>query len=120
RVSKGQLVYQFLSQEFVYFQRLQSARLDLRLPPRNFAMALPRPQSYPGAVYTGIVAGVTVNGTPVRPAAATWPDASGRFTLTLPQSLAGKRVSIWEAKLNLFSVPDATPGSAIDLAHWPS
>ena len=43
RVSKGDLVYEFLSQEFVYFKRLASARLDIRLPPRGFAMALPRP-----------------------------------------------------------------------------
>lgn len=120
RVSKGDLVYQFLSQEFVYFQRLQSARLDIRLPPPNYAMALPRPRSYAGAVYTGVLAGVTANGVSVRPTAATWPDAAGRFTLTLPKELAGKTVSIWEGKVNLFSVPEAKPGGAVDLTHWPS
>ena len=120
RVSKGELVYQFLPQEFVWFQRLQSARLDIRLPPANYAMALPRPTSYPGAVYTGVVAGVSVDGSVVHPVAATWPDATGRFTITLPARFAGKPASIWEAKLNLFSRTEARAGSAVDVTSWPS
>jgi hypothetical protein len=120
RVSKGDVVYQFLSQEFVYFQRLQSARMDIRLPPRSYAMALPRPQSYPGALYDGIVAGVTAGGNLVRPVSATWPDGSGRFQITLPRRLAGKTVAIWEGKLNLFSRAEAKPGGTIDLADWPA
>jgi hypothetical protein len=121
RVSKGDLVYQFLPQEFVNFQRLQSARLDIRLPPRGYPMALPRPMSYPGAVYTGIAVGVTQGPSDevVRPVAATWPDAAGRFQLTLPQSLAGKTVALWEAKLNLFSRAIARPGGPVDLISWP-
>lgn len=121
RVSKGNLVYQFLSQEFVYFKRLESARLDIRLPPRNFAMALPRPTSYLGAVYTGVAVGVTAaGGDVVKPVAVTWPDKTGHFQITLPQRLAGKTVSIWEGKLNLFSRSEAKPGGAIDLLSWPS
>jgi hypothetical protein len=120
RISKGVLVYQFLSQEVVYFKRLQSARMDVRLPPIGFAMALPRPQSYAGAVYTGVVVGATAGGNPVRPVAATWPDRSGRFSLTLPKRLAGKTVSIWEGRVNLFSGHGASPGGAIDLTEWPA
>jgi hypothetical protein len=120
RVSKGDLVYQFLSQEFVNFQRLQSARLDVRLPPSGYAMALPRPRSYAGAVYTGTVVGVAAGDTIVRPVAATWPDGAGRFRITLPQKLAGRTVALWEGKLNLFSRPVATPGAAIDLVEWPA
>jgi hypothetical protein len=120
RISKGDTVYQYLSQEFVYFQRLQSARLDIRLPPRGYALALPRPQSYPGAIYTGTVAGVTFHDTVVRPVAATWLDDAGRFRITLPQKLAGKTVALWEAKLNLFSRPVAKPGAAIDLVSYPA
>ena len=120
RVSKGDTVYQFLSQEFVNFQRLKSARLDIRLPPLGYAFALPMPQSYPGALYAGTVVGVTSGTSSVRPVSATWPDATGRFSITLPKSLAGKSVSIWEEKLNLFSVAPAKPGDAIDLRDWPT
>jgi hypothetical protein len=120
RVAKDDLVYEFLPDENVLFRRLQSARMDLRLPPKNYPLALPDPTSYPGAVYEGIVAGVTASGKPVRPLAATWPDAQGRFTLTLPGRLAGEAVSIWEARLDLFSKARATAGGAIDLRDWPT
>ena len=120
RVSKGDVVYQFLSQEFVDFQRLKSARMDIRLPPPGYAMALPLPQSFPGALYAGIVVGVTLGAVPVHPVSATWLDRLGRFTLTLPKRVAGQSVSIWEARLNLFSVAEAKPGGAIDLRDWPA
>jgi len=120
RVSMGKLVYQFLPQEFVYFQRLESASLNIQLPPSNYAMALPRPQQYPGAIYTGVLAGVSVDHNVVRPVKVTWPDASGRFSITLPKTLAGKTVSIWEAKLNLFSRIEAKAGGPVDTAGWPS
>ena len=120
RVSKGDAVYQFLPTEYVYFDRLESARLDLRLPPAGYAMAIPQSQSYKGAVYTGVLVGVTVNGAPVKPISATWPDRAGRFRLTLPRRLAGETVSLWEAKSDLFSRTAAAPGSAVDLGSWPA
>jgi hypothetical protein len=120
RVSKGETVYQFLPQEFVDFQRLKSARLDIRLPPTGYAFALPTPHSYPGALYAGTVVGVTSGTSSIRPVSAMWPDRSGRFTITLPKNLAGKTVSIWEGKLNLFSVAEAKPGGPVDLQGWPS
>jgi hypothetical protein len=119
RVAKGDRVYEFLPDENVNFQRLQSARMDVRLPPRGYAMALPKPTSYPGAVYEGVVVGAAADGRPVRPLAATWPDAGGRFTLTLPRELAGKTVTLWEAKLDLFSRAAARAGGPIDLRDWP-
>jgi hypothetical protein len=82
-------------------------------------MALPMPRSYPGALYSGIAAGVTQGGVPVRPVAATWPDRTGRFSITLPKSLAGKTVALWEGKLILYSVAEAKPGGKIDLQDWP-
>jgi hypothetical protein len=119
RLSKGDLVYQYLLQEVVYFPRLKSAKMDIRLPPKGYALALPIPRSYPGALYSGIAAGVTQGGVPVRPVSATWPDATGRFSITLPKSLAGKTVALWEGKLILYSATEAKPGSAIDLQDWP-
>lgn len=119
RVSMGNTVYQFLPQEFVFFDRLESATMNLRLPPTGYAMAIPRPVSYPGAVYTGIVAGAALGNTPVRPVSITWPDRSGRFEIVLPRSLAGKTVSLFESKLALFSRSTARPGAAIELGDWP-
>lgn len=120
RVSKGDLVYEFLSEEFVSFQRLKSAQMNVRLPPRGYPIALPLSHSYPGAVYEGIVVGAAVGGKPIRPVRVTWPDAAGHFTMTLPSSLAGKPVTLWEAVLDLFSVTPATPGGAIELGSWPT
>jgi hypothetical protein len=120
RVSIGDVVYQFLSQEFVYFERLQSAKLDIQLPPAGYAMALPRPRSYPGAVYIGTLAGAAVGNTPIRPVAITWPDRSGRFQITLPKRFAGKKVSLFEAKLTLFSPFEAKAGGRVALGDWPT
>ena len=120
RVSRGDLVHQFLPEETVAFQRLKSARLDIRLPPHGYAVGLPVPRSYPGAIYEGIVVGAAVGAKPVRPLIATWPDARGRFQLTLPRALAGRAVTLWEAKLNLFSRAAAAPGGPIDLRDWPA
>jgi hypothetical protein len=119
RVSKGDLAYQFLPQEFVYFQRLKSARLNIRLPPRGYAMGLPMPHSYPGAIYTGTVVGVTHGDTVVRPLSTTWLDRAGRFQIILPQKLAGQPVALWEGKLNIFSRHEAKAGATIDLVEWP-
>jgi hypothetical protein len=119
RVARGNLVYQFLSQEVVEFQRLRSARMDIRLPPRGYPMLLPLPSSYPGAIYEGIVVGVAQGAVPVRPVSVTWPDANGRFRMVLPASLAGRTLSLWEGKLDLFSHAPAQPGGTIDLRDWP-
>jgi hypothetical protein len=119
RVSVGNTVYQFLPEEFVYFERLKSARLDIRLPPTGYAMAIPRPQSYPGAVYTGIVAAVAHGSTPVRPLSITWPDRSGRFKIVLPKDVAGQTLSLFEADLSLFSPFKAVPGGPVALGEWP-
>jgi hypothetical protein len=119
RVSKGDTVYQHLPQEFVSFQRLQSARLDIRLPPRGYALAIPQPKSYRGAVYTGVLAGVTLDGNVVKPVSATWLDPKGGFEVVLPARLAGKTVALWQGKLNLFSAHVATPGSQVDLSGYP-
>jgi hypothetical protein len=120
RVARGDLVWEFLPDENVLFQRLESATMNLRLPPANYPLALPLPTSYPGAIYEGVVAGVAVGGLPVRPVAATWPDRAGRFTLTLPSALRGRTVSLWEAQLDLFSRRPAVPGGPVELKDWPS
>ncbi len=120
RIADGSDIYQFLPDEYVYFRRLQSATLDLQLPPSGFAMALPLPKSYPGAIYLGTVVGATTQaGAVIRPLKATWSDEQGNFSLTLPRSFAGKTVSLWEGTLDLFSVEPAVPGGSVDLHDWP-
>ena len=119
RVAVGNNLYEFLPDENVYFRRLQSAVMNLRLPPPGFAMALPVPESHPGAVFQGVVAPAEA-GRPVRPVRATWPDAQGRFQLVLPASLSGSTVSLFEAQRPVFSSFRATAGGPIDLGSWPA
>jgi hypothetical protein len=119
RVSEGDLVYQYLPTEYAYFQRLQSARIDLRLPPKGYPIALPVPRSYPGAIFEGIVVGAQSGGSVVRPVSVSWPDRVGHFRMVLPRSLAGHSVSLWEGDVRLFSATPASPGQAVDLKDWP-
>ena len=119
RVAVGDLVYEFLPQEYVHFQALSSATLALRLPPRGYPMALPLPRSYSGAIYEGVAVGVADGARVLRPVSVTWPDARGRFTIVLPRSVAGRLTSFWEAKVTLFSRTPARPGGPIDLRDWP-
>jgi hypothetical protein len=81
---------------------------------------LPLPRSYPGAIYQGVVVGVAQGDQAVRPVTTTWLDKTGHFSITLPKSMAGKTVSLWEGRLQLFSKTTATPGSQIDLQSYPS
>jgi hypothetical protein len=120
RVSKGNLVYQFLPLEFVDFDRLESATLNIQLPPQGYPLALPLPQSYPGAIYQGVVVGVAQGDQAVRPVITTWTDTTGRFTITLPKGMAGKTVSLWEGRLQMFSKNEAVPGGSIDLQGYPT
>jgi hypothetical protein len=120
RVSLGDLVYEYLSGEYVSFQRLRSARLDIRLPPRGYPIALPVPRTYPGANYEGVVVGAAVGGKVLRPVTVTWPDGSGRFKLVLPRSLAGQTVSLWEANARLYSRTAPHAGGPIALGGWPT
>ena len=120
RVSVGDLVYGFLPDEFVRFQRLKSANLDIRLPPRGYPMALPLPQSFAGEIDEGITVGVSADGAIVRPVHLQWLDKHGGFRMVLPRALAGLRVTLWEAKLDLFSRVPARAGGPVDLRDWPT
>ena len=118
-VAVGDRAYAFLPEETVLFERLRSARMDIRLPPEGFPPTLPQPRSYPGATYEGVLVGVTVDGRVVRPLRATWPDEQGRFELVLPDALATRSVSLWAGELELFSRRPARPGGPVDLGRWP-
>jgi hypothetical protein len=120
RVAVGDRVYSFLPAEYVWFRRLQSASVTVRLPPAGYAFVLPLATSYRGAVYRGVVVGASAGGAPIKPIAANWPAADGSFKLTFPRSDAGKVVKLWQGTFDLFSTATAHPGGPIDVQSWPT
>jgi hypothetical protein len=101
------------------FKRLQSATLNIKLG-NGVAYTIQPPTAQVGAVYSGLVVGVTIGGKVVKPLAERWPDANGSFSMRLPASVRGKTLHFWENLRQSFSRFPAVPGGAIDLATWPS
>jgi alcohol dehydrogenase (cytochrome c) len=103
------------------FKRLRSATLDLQLPAAT-TKALPAttPVARVGAVYQGLVIGVTSGGKVVKPLSERWPNAHGRFSMVLPASVRGKTVHFWQNRRQFFSRFAARPGGPVDLASWPA
>lgn len=103
----------------VGFARLESATMNIQLPPAGTGLPAPKPVSYAGAVYEGMLVGVSGPGV-VKPVAAHWPDARGNFSFVLPASMRGKRVRVWESFQQLFQTSKTGPGGPIDLDGWPT
>ena len=101
------------------FKRLQSATLNIKLG-AGTAYTVQPPTAQVGAVYSGLVVGVTVGGKVVKPLSESWPDANGAFSMRLPASVRGKTLHFWENLRQSFSRFPARPAGAIDLATWPS
>jgi len=101
------------------FKRLESATLNIKLG-NGTAYTIQPPTAQVGAVYSGLVVGVTTGGKVVKPLAERWPDANGSFSMRLPASVRGKTLHFWENLRQSFSRFPARPGGAIDLATWPS
>jgi PQQ-dependent dehydrogenase (methanol/ethanol family) len=103
------------------FKRLSSSTLDVQLPSTT-TRPLPAttPAAYGGAVYQGLVVGVTAGGRVVKPLTERWPDAKGRFSMVLPASVRGKSLRFWENRRQFFSRFVARPGGPVDLASWPT
>ncbi|HUQ23653.1 MAG TPA: PQQ-binding-like beta-propeller repeat protein [Gaiellaceae bacterium] len=105
----------------VKFKRLRSARMDVQLPARvGGALPLPTATSYEGAVYQGLLVGVSAGGRVLKPVSAQWPDAKGRFRLVLPPSARGKTVRLWQSNFQGFATFPAKPGGDVDLRTWPA
>jgi alcohol dehydrogenase (cytochrome c) len=103
------------------FKRLHSSSVNIQLPNATTKpLPVTAPASYTGAVYEGLVVGVTVGGKVVKPLSETWPDARGTFRMVLPASVRGKTLHFWENRRQFFSRFSAAPGKAVDLASWPS
>ncbi len=101
------------------FAVLKSATLDVKLG-SGTSYTITKPTSYTGAVYSGLIVGVTAGGKVVKPISETWPDKNGNFTMTLPGSVRGKTLQICENLRQSFSTFAARPGGSADLASWPS
>ncbi|MGE5689362.1 MAG: PQQ-binding-like beta-propeller repeat protein [Pseudomonadota bacterium] len=119
QVAVGNVSYAFPATRPVRFQRLRSAELDIRLPASGTTLTTPDTTSYPGAVYQGMLVGVSGRRGVIRPIAARWPDARGRFSLVLPRSAQGQTLRFWENARTFFSRTAAAPGRLVDLQSWP-
>ena len=104
----------------VWFARLQSAVMDVRLTGPPDALPIPRSTPERGAIYRGLLVGVSGPDGIVRPLAARWPDAQGRFELVLPSSVRGERLRFWEDEVERFVGSGAAPASPVDVTTWPT
>jgi hypothetical protein len=102
------------------FKRLRSASMDITLPASGTTMQVSDTSSYAGAVYEGLLVGVSGRRGVIKPLAARWPDSRGRFSLTLPASTRGQTITFWQNYRQFFSRFAANPGGPVDLAAWPS
>jgi len=118
-VALGNLAYGGVLGTIVDFARLKSAVMNIRLG-SGTAYTVEPTTSYAGAVYSGLVVGVTVGGTIVKPLAETWPSKAGAFSMTLPASVRGHTLTFWENQRQSFSRFTARPGGPIDLRSWPA
>ena len=100
------------------FKRLSSSTMDVQLGSGG-RYTLSKPVATPGAVYQGLVVGVSGGHGVIRPVAARWPDAQGRFSLLLPRSARGATLRFWENQRELVSTVKAVPGGRIDVSTWP-
>ena len=104
------------------FPRLRSATTTITLPSAVGNPTIAAPQATAGAIYDGLLVGLSGPRGPIRPVSARWPDASGRFELVLPRSQRGKTVFLWQNRRQFFSQSPARPGRRrrpADLADRP-
>jgi hypothetical protein len=120
QVAVGNVAYGLPIGVNVNFPRLRSASVDIKLPASPGNPVISTPQSYTGAVYEGLLIGVSSRGKVVQPVSARWPDRRGRFSLVLPASVRGHTISFWENQRQFFSRVAARPGGAVDLSSWPN
>jgi len=118
-VALGQVSYGGNLGTVANFARNKSANLDIQLK-TGTSYTLAKPDAINGAFYEGPAIGVAVANSVVKPVAARWPTASGRFSMTLPSSMRGRVVAFWQNRRVFFSGFPAVPGGKADLGTWPS
>jgi alcohol dehydrogenase (cytochrome c) len=100
------------------FTRLRSSTMDIQLGSGG-RYTLSKPVAARGAIYQGLVVGVSGPRGVIRPVSARWPDAQGRFSFVLPASARGTTLRLWENQRQFVSRVAAVPGGRVDLASWP-
>jgi PQQ-dependent dehydrogenase (methanol/ethanol family) len=101
------------------FDRLRSSSMNIQLGSGG-RYTISKPTSYPGAIYQGLVVGVSGPGGVIKPLVDRWPDVKGRFTIVLPRSAGGQTVRFWESQRQFFTRSEARPGGPVDLSSWPT
>jgi alcohol dehydrogenase (cytochrome c) len=117
-VAVGNIAYGGTVGTNVSFARLKSATMNIQLG-SGTSFTIPQPTSFVGAVYSGLVVGVSAGGRVVKPLAESWPDAKGAFSIRLPASVRGRRLTFWQNLRQSFSHALARAGGAVDLSSWP-
>jgi hypothetical protein len=102
----------------VNFPRLKSATVNIKLG-SGTSLTASDPSAYAGAIYQGIVVGVTGPNGVIKPVSERWPDKSGNFSMVLPASTRGKTIRFWENDRVFFSPSAQVPGGPVDLRSWP-
>jgi hypothetical protein len=121
QIATGPLSYGGTQGTNFNFKRLRSATLNLQLPTAtNKALPAATPTARVGAVYQGLVIGVTHGGKVIKPVSARWPDRQGKFSMVLPASVRGKTLHFWQNRRQFFSRFAAVRGGPVDLASWPA
>jgi len=120
-IAVGGTAYAEPAADLIGFQRLSSANLNVQLPAAGTTLVKSalNPQPMPGAIYTGLVVGVSGPHGVIRPLKATWPDRNGNFSLLLPGSARGAAVAFWQASRQFFSTAGEKPGAPISPAVYP-
>jgi len=118
-VAVGQVSYGGNLGTVANFARNRSATLDVQLK-AGTSYTLGKPAFSPGAIYEGPAVGVARANNVIKPVSAHWPDAKGRFSMTLPASMRGKTVAFWQNRRVFFSSFPAVPGGKVDPGTWPS
>jgi hypothetical protein len=101
------------------FKRLSSATMNIKLPASGATIPVPTSSADPGAYWRGLLVGVAGPSGVVQPISATWPDASGRFTLVLPHQARGSALRFWESDFVTFSTLAARPGGPVQVSSMP-
>jgi hypothetical protein len=120
QVASGAVSYSSGLTPTVPFKALKSAHLDVQLPSSpTGVLPLPKATSYAGAVYEGLMLGVTDRNGLVKPTSVRWPDAEGRFEIRIPARPKGTKLLLFEDVDQFFSARKARPGGPVDLVSYP-
>jgi alcohol dehydrogenase (cytochrome c) len=100
------------------FAHLRSSTMNIELGSGG-RYTISKPVASVGAIYRGLVVGVSGARGVVRPISARWPDANGRFSLVLPRSTRGTTLRFWQNHRQFYSRAAARPGGRVDPSAWP-